>query len=223
MTEHILCFKESLLQSVLPSFSGGVVVGSEAKAAADEILNSDNLFFRSRPEAEVDPSTKQLIPYIVVKKGTKILTYRRTKKSGESRLASKRSLGFGGHINPVDGKGGLSYERCFWREQEEELGVTQLPGQAMPSPVALIYDPSTEVGKVHFGIAHILEVPDSFEFTPDLDDSIGDICWEEEAELIHYLSDFENWSQMLIGSVLTQEKPVQGLRADSVIVDEVVV
>lgn len=209
MTEQVLVFPASVLEEQLPSWGGGIICaenpGSNDDALATivgEILSQDNLKYVDRASAETDPSLKQVIPYIVVRKGNLILTYQRTKKSGESRLAGKHSLGFGGHINPHDGDNGLAYEKCFWRELAEELGVVRQRGEEMPAPVAVLYEPWTPVGSVHFGVVHILDVSDSFVFEPDVDASIADVGWMDKQSLYATRDEFENWSAMVIDNVL---------------------
>ena len=85
-TEHVLVVRRSLLDS-LGTFQG-------LKPAVNDylpvFLNPANHFFVPRPEAEEDPSLKQLIPYIVVTCGGSILHYRRGGTSGEKRLARAR-------------------------------------------------------------------------------------------------------------------------------------
>ena len=45
--------------------------------------------FMPRPDAEQDPSHKQLIPYVLIRCGEKYLTYVRGKRAGETRLQVK--------------------------------------------------------------------------------------------------------------------------------------
>src|SRR4030042_1570946 len=58
--------------------------------------------FINRSEAEKDPSYKQIIPYVIMCHNGKFLSYVRGKKAGEKRLLGLRSIGIGGHINPID-------------------------------------------------------------------------------------------------------------------------
>ncbi|MEG1686418.1 MAG: hypothetical protein RR276_00900, partial [Angelakisella sp.] len=56
--------------------------------------------FIPRPEAENDPTRKQIIPYVVLCRGSEVFATRRLNKGGEARLHGLLSLGIGGHINP---------------------------------------------------------------------------------------------------------------------------
>ena len=68
--------------------------------------------FRPRDEAETDPSWKQIIPYLLLRDGERILLMRRTKAGADERLHDRYSIGVGGHINPEDNDvaGGLARE-----------------------------------------------------------------------------------------------------------------
>ena len=112
-------------------------------------------FFVERRHAERDLTLKQVIPYCVVARGGSVLRMRRLARGGEKRLAGKRSVGIGGHLNPVDAAapegllaGGLR------REVLEEL---VLDGPWTARAVGLINDDSTEVGSVHVGLVHVVE------------------------------------------------------------------
>lgn len=69
-----------------------------------------DLTFVRRGNCENDPHWKQIVPYLLVRREVheqtkhvvRFASYTRTKGSGEHRLHGKKSLGFGGHINPED-------------------------------------------------------------------------------------------------------------------------
>jgi len=113
--------------------------------------------FMPRPQAEKDPSFKQLIPYVIMTCGGKYLSYVRGKRAGETRLVAKRSLGIGGHINPVDwtlftAESYKTYLEAVQREVAEEVSVEAAYTDKI---VALLNDDSNEVGQVHLGIVHL--------------------------------------------------------------------
>ena len=118
----------------------------------------NNLFY-SRSKAESDSKYKQLIPYVVLRYRDSIFSYVRGKKSSESRLVAKRSIGVGGHIEPTD-QSLFSSDRNMYmeaarREVNEEV---RLDSPYHESIAALINDDSTDVGKVHLGIMHIWDL-----------------------------------------------------------------
>ncbi|MBV9463559.1 MAG: NUDIX domain-containing protein [Verrucomicrobiae bacterium] len=121
-------------------------------------LEPKNNGFRARSLAEKDPSFKQIIPYVIISDGSRVLHYVRGKKSGEQRLVAKGSIGIGGHINSGDhqlfhAEPMESYLDAVRREVEEELHVD---GDFNPETIGLINDDSTEVGSVHLGVVHLL-------------------------------------------------------------------
>ena len=66
------------------------------------LLRPQNNLFLLRTQAEQDTRYKQLIPYIVLRYKDSVFSYVRGKRSSESRLVAMRSIGVGGHIEPVD-------------------------------------------------------------------------------------------------------------------------
>lgn len=121
--------------------------------------------FMPRPLAEKDPGFKQLIPYVLMTCQGKYLTYVRGKRAGETRLVGNRSIGIGGHINPVDDAAPLFrsdfrdlYEAAVEREVSEEVAVE---AGHIDHVVALLNDDSNDVGQVHLGVVHcwVLDAP----------------------------------------------------------------
>ena len=96
--EQILVVKRDLFD-LLGTFQG---ITTDVDKYYSTLLDPSNNFFMDRGEAEDDPSHKQLIPYALFHYKGKFLNYQRGKSGGEARLHAKRSLGIGGHINPVD-------------------------------------------------------------------------------------------------------------------------
>lgn len=123
------------------------------------LLRPQNNLFLLRTQAEEDKNYKQLIPYVVLRYSDSIFSYVRGKKSSEARLVAMRSIGVGGHIEPVD-QSLFSSDRDMYleaarREVNEEV---KLDTPYHESIVALINDDSTDVGKVHLGIMHIWDL-----------------------------------------------------------------
>ena len=121
------------------------------------LFAADAAHFMPRAQAEGDPSFKQLIPYVALRAGDQIFHYRRGKKGTEQRLHALRSVGVGGHINPIDGAGfdGV-YSAALVRELNEEVELP--PGPPRLEPLGLINDDSTPVGQVHLGVVHVLDL-----------------------------------------------------------------
>ena len=123
-----------------------------------EIFVQGATCFMNRAQVEKNPAYKQIIPYVIMSCEGKYLSYVRGKRAGETRLVAKRSIGIGGHINPVDwtlfsAEPYQTYLEAVKREVAEEVSVeTPLSEDRI---VALLNDDSTEVGQVHLGIVHL--------------------------------------------------------------------
>ena len=121
--------------------------------------------FMLRSKAEKDPSYKQIIPYVIMACDGRYLNYVRGTRAGETRLVGNRSIGIGGHINPVDNEIPLfdtdfrqMYNTAVEREVAEEVTVETSHTDCI---VALLNDDSNEVGSVHLGVVHywVLDEP----------------------------------------------------------------
>lgn len=153
-----------------------------------------NLFL-PRGAAEQDPTHKQLIPYLVLHHGDRVLCYTRGKSGGEARLHAKMSIGIGGHINDGDTHAEhfdeAAYFRAVERELHEELEIRGGYGQRI---AALLNDDSNDVGRVHLGVVHLIEV-ESPEIQPR-EDAIRDLAFLSAAELTPRHDHLESWSQI---------------------------
>ncbi len=101
--------------------------------------------FRPRAELEQDPGWKQVIPYVVVRDGARLLLMRRTRQGADARLHDLYSIGVGGHLNPGD----LDIDEGMRREWREELAAAFEPDFR---PLGLLNDDDDPVGAVHLGL-----------------------------------------------------------------------
>ena len=136
----------------------------------------------------------------------RVLSYVRGKRAGETRLVGLRSIGIGGHINPVDtlplfdeGAWGM-YLEAVRREVAEEIHVE---ADHRDRVVAMLNDDSNEVGQVHLGVVHLwtLDAPNvrrreqmitQLEFLP-LD------------TLQTLRNEMETWSQLCLDGLVEQQ------------------
>jgi predicted NUDIX family phosphoesterase len=194
--ENVLVFPRSLFER-LGVFQG---FSAEVDRYLPTILDQKNNSFQPRARAETDPAYKQIIPYVVVTDGKSVLHYVRGKKAGEQRLVAKGSIGIGGHINDEDHSlftvGLQAFQEAVKREVCEELAVQ---GSFDAKPVGLINDDSTEVGRVHFGIVHVLfRTPEEVRKNEQVITQVEFIPVEE---LKARREQMETWSQLCLDNL----------------------
>lgn len=191
--EKVLVVRRTLLEE-LGSFQG---FRRDAQRYLEVFLRKENNFFAPRSTAETDPSLKQIIPYAVFTCEGRILRYVRGGKSGEQRLAAKSSIGIGGHINDTDegvfAFNAGAYRVAVEREIAEEL---RLGGGFSDRVVGLINDDSTEVGAVHLGVVHLVEL-ESKEVQPG-EAAITQLEFVEPGALLATRENLETWSQIVL-------------------------
>lgn len=171
----------------------------------ERLLNEGGRF-QLRNSMEQDESFKQVIPYVVIRShDRKTLVYRRGGSGGEGRLHGLRSLGFGGHINPIDKlteddvMPGIDVVlNAVNRELEEELGILPFALISPPSLTLLVNNDQDPVGRVHIGVVF-------YAATLKLDvREIGDILhgieeptWMTDEEIYDDIEEFEEWSKLV--------------------------
>lgn len=191
--ENILVVPRPVFESLGP-FEG---LCFEVDRYMDAFLDPANNLFLPRSSAENDPSHKQLIPYLLIRSGNRVLHYVRGKSGGEARLHAKGSIGIGGHINDGDTHAAhfdeAAYNRAVERELNEELII---PAGYRHKVAALLNDDSTEVGRVHLGIVHVVDVA-STDIAPR-EDSIRELEFLEACQLAPRRDRLEVWSQMCV-------------------------
>ena len=152
--EQVLVVERKVLEQV-GLFHG---LTTDVQSYLSVLFDSSVLRFMPRPQAEKDPSYKQLIPYVMISHDGKYLTYVRGKRAGETRLVGNRSIGIGGHINPIDNEIPLfdtNYRELYYNAVEREVAEEiSIEAGHTDSIVALLNDDTTEVGSVHLGVVH---------------------------------------------------------------------
>jgi predicted NUDIX family phosphoesterase len=213
---------------------GFVAAAADRKAAADRIARMRaHGFFVERRAAEQESAWKQLIPYVVVKKGDQLLLLERKKKQGEARLHGKLSIGVGGHINPIDGgpapgagagSGAASHgaSGCIAaaprdvlleglrRELDEELSVN---GPLDVRVAGFLNDDSTDVGAVHYGLVAVADARAATVAIRETEMMEGRFMPRAELLALHRTerARFETWSALLLDQldqVLAAELPL---------------
>jgi len=151
-----------------------------------EALEHDGRY-EARTAMEVDPSFKQVIPYLVLRDGERFFLMRRTKGGVDARLHDRYSIGVGGHLNPGDGGvlGGLR------REWHEELVAEFEPDFQL---VGLLNDDTTEVGAVHLGAVYVADATGRPVEIRETDKLSG--AFAEPHEVAAVVDRMETWSRL---------------------------
>jgi predicted NUDIX family phosphoesterase len=189
--ERVLCFERRLFEEI------GVFQGLslEVDKYLPVVTSSSELVYRNRSEAEQDRGYKQLIPYVLIVCDGKILRYKRGRGGQETRLHGLYSVGVGGHISDQDHglfSSGIGYEEGMRRELMEEVAIDEVRA----TPVAVINDDSTEVGYVHFGVVHVMQVAD--EKIAGRRSGIVGPEFIPFTEAVKDLSAYESWSRFCL-------------------------
>lgn len=168
-----------------------------------------------REVCESDPSTLQLIPYVLLadQASGDFFVYVRGDMGGETRLHGKCSLGLGGHID-VAPVGDETLQEVIVketvRELQEEVGYTftaeELAGlnsttEGIEQNCFIVYSDADEVGRVHLGYCFILAVA-RHRMGPTEANVINKGEWLSLEELVGRVSnneiELEQWSDMVL-------------------------
>ncbi|TAK00348.1 MAG: phosphoesterase [Chloroflexota bacterium] len=106
--------------------------------------------FVPRSDAEQDRSIKQVVPYLILRDGSRTFLMRRTRAGADARLHDRFSIGVGGHLNPGDG----DLAAGLRREWAEEIEAGFVPDFRL---VGLLNDDTTDVGSVHLGAVYLAD------------------------------------------------------------------
>lgn len=195
-----------------------MVMQGNSKSFSELIMQKeeeDGVLFIPREEAEKDENWLQVIPYFVLHtKDGKIVTYRRSKLSGEKRLVGQKAIGFGGHINTEDlpdngaiqkGDYVMAYINGAKRELLEECGIAIDRNDVMKSIVGMVHERESDVGRVHIGIVHKIliseEQANSVLLTKAEEHYDLKIESPEEIKPTPECG-IESWSEMALGAIM---------------------
>jgi len=186
------------------------------------------LFFAERDFMETSSHFKQIIPYLILKRGEsateRVLAYQRRVAHSEQRLGGLWSIGFGGHVEPLD-RGdrevtsrGLVLATAK-RELAEETGLN-LAGERF-TPVGFINSDREDVSSVHFGVVFVVDL-ENFDggdeeilATVTAQAEPNRACWIAARDLPGKSGPergpeggtFEDWSRIAIEGIFPAERP----------------
>ncbi len=178
-----------------------------------------HLFFAEREYMERNSHYKQIIPYLVLHRGegprARVLCYQRRSKHTERRLGGLWSVGFGGHVEPLDrddpavAAHGLLAVSAL-RELVEETGLI-VEATAL-SPIGFINSDAQDVSSVHFGVVFRIDLDGIAGSDEELLATVSGqaeperALWLPEAGLRGMVApaaapdggDFEDWSRIVV-------------------------
>ena len=165
-----------------------------------------------RVEAEFDLSHKQIVSYVLITDGKKILRYVR---GGEGSAMGDYfydsfSIGFGGHVKGDDRKiwswksSDFGYFNSVAREVNEEIGITISDVRNEAPIIGVINDDSTELGSKHFAFVHKMELKDT-QITKT-ERAIRAPEWMDISDLHLDFKKYEHWSKLCIQSFFGQHQ-----------------
>ncbi len=154
-------------------------------------------FFTLRDRVEDDPSLKQIIPYVILRHGGQIFLVERTRGGSEARLRDKLSIGLGGHINPGDGN--HAADRVAAGMERELTEEVDLPPGWRAKPIGLLNDDVEAVGRVHFGLVYIADLPSPRVRIRETAKLAGEFASPEAIRAAY--PRLESWSQFVVDGV----------------------
>lgn len=183
---------------IVSGIKEGYCPKEEAPPAIRHKITS-NIVPMLRWEAEINPSFKQPIPYVVlIQIGTnKVFAMRRV--GGDERLLGGISIGVGGHVD--DTNEGL-YD-AMYREIKEEVGLSQ-NNIFSCNFMGYILDNSTAVNSVHLGMVFVALI-DSQEKVECLekDKLVGAWLTIDELGLHRNSGELESWSEIIFDNAIS--------------------
>ena len=159
-----------------------------------ELVNREKEFRERKGDDGIEkkPEWQQPIFYGIVTRGEKFFAYKRgdsNSKYSEGRLASKISIGLGGHIEPYDS----SLESSLNRELSEEVvfrrkGEEILVDDAGEMEIlGLVKNETDDVGKVHVGLICRFDLRDE-----DIDILIRDAGKENQTGWMLTMAEYDD-------------------------------
>jgi predicted NUDIX family phosphoesterase len=193
MTERVLVLPRAAVPGGT-DFHGLRAVDSEGLAELRTAVERHGRYL-DRSIAEMDPTHKQLIPYVVVKDGERVFLMHRTDAGGDPRLHGKASIGVGGHLNPVD-TGQDPLMAGLRREWAEELLAGWEPEFSL---LGLLNDDSNRVGAVHLGVVFTVDAAGRPVDVRERDKLSG--TFADAAALAASWERMETWSRLVATSL----------------------
>jgi predicted NUDIX family phosphoesterase len=185
--------------------------------------NSD-LIIRERAQLEQDEAYRQIIPYVCLavadEEKTVFIPYRRNQGVGESRLAGKVSVGFGGHIDLADivhQDSVVDLFQTIGNAATRELGEELIFEGASSEEISmfdngLLIDNSNEVGRVHVGVILTALLPKGMTVKAN-EEELEVLAPMTATELLESGLELEPWTKIVLEAVVENTKLVEEVSA----------
>lgn len=209
-SETVMVFPATVLTRTSLAFQG----------VTKSIARRHQMLFRSgvcqpvpRSHAETTEEYKQVLTYILVQRGDKVLAYRRgVYNHVEQMLKGADCVGFGGHVT-ADDRGLFSDDEvglheAAARELGEELRLPRVDRDRLLRRegldlIGFLNDDSSDVGRRHFAALFTYHVSNDpgWDQPKRGENSINQLRWIDPADPSLRLQSFEYWSQLALRHV----------------------
>lgn len=154
---------------------------------------------------ETYPQFRQLIPYILIKKGNTFFQYHRAVSGNEARLHGKISIGIGGHVEMMDASiSEPSYKVDLLdtiylnaiRETKEEIGIKVTREDL--DIVAVIRSNDADVDKVHLGVVILCDITERVIGELTFEDTIKNPSFRTLMDISADDHEKETWTKLVL-------------------------
>lgn len=150
-------------------------------------------FYKNRDLVENDANLKQIIPYLLLKKGKMVFVYKRMPGGGEKRLHNLISIGVGGHMRKMAENVEENLFKNLERELKEEM---VLKTKYDIKFLGILNEDFTPVCQVHLGLIFLIEPEEPKKvYVKEKRELEGKWFFEEEIE--SFFNEMEVWSKIL--------------------------
>ena len=139
---------------------------------------------------------KQIIPYVVIRRGAEYFLLRRLRKQTEARLHDRLSLGVGGHINPTEEDAEDPLAAGLMRELTEEVAVERILSLTW---AGILNENDGGVSDFHTGLVCLLEAEGEVAVR-ETEKMTG--AWAGLEELRRRADGLETWSRIVLTHLL---------------------
>lgn len=166
-----------------------------------------------RSLAEATEEYKQVLTYVLVQRGDRVLAYRRgVYNRVEQMLKGAECVGFGGHVTAEDrslfSDDDVGLHEAAARELGEELKLPKVDRDRLGRRdgldlIGFLNDDSSDVGRRHFAALFTYRVSDdpAWDQPQRGEKSINQLRWVDPSAPTLHLQSFEYWSQLALRHV----------------------